>query len=156
MKRKLNLEAFYPFPPEHVWQALTNSQALSKWLMPNDFKPLVGHKFQFRTKPAPGFDGIVNCEVLEIDAPRRLSFTWKGGPVDTIVSFVLEPAGSGTKLHFEQKEFEGTKAVLISYFLGSGWKGMLRQKLPKVLDNMKDLDLLETEPNSCNLSGNSV
>jgi len=37
---------------------------MADWLMPNDFQPRLGHKFQFRTKPAPGFDGIVNCEVV--------------------------------------------------------------------------------------------
>lgn len=30
----------------------------------NDFEPRIGHRFQFRTEPAPGFDGVVNCEVL--------------------------------------------------------------------------------------------
>ena len=78
MKRNIKLEAFYPFPPERVWRAITDTEALSKWLMPNDFEPRVGHKFNFKTKPAPGFDGIVHCEVLKLDEPRHLSILGMG------------------------------------------------------------------------------
>jgi uncharacterized protein YndB with AHSA1/START domain len=76
---ELRLEATYPHPQERVWQAITDSRALAAWLMPNDFEPVVGHRFTFRTEPAPGFDGIVHCEVLRVEPPRLLSFTWKGG-----------------------------------------------------------------------------
>ena len=62
MARDLHFEFIYPHPPERVWAAITSSEAMSQWLMPNDFQLVVGHRFQFRTKPAPGFDGIVHCE----------------------------------------------------------------------------------------------
>jgi uncharacterized protein YndB with AHSA1/START domain len=64
VKADIDETANYPHPVERVWAALTSSDALAVWLMPNDFKPVVGHRFTFRTKPAPGFDGIVHCEVL--------------------------------------------------------------------------------------------
>jgi uncharacterized protein YndB with AHSA1/START domain len=79
MSRGLHFEFIYKHSPQRVWRALTDSAAIARWLMPNDFQPVVGHKFQLRTKPRPGFDGIVKCEVLEMDAPRRLSYSWKGG-----------------------------------------------------------------------------
>jgi uncharacterized protein YndB with AHSA1/START domain len=60
---------------------------MADWLMPNDFTPELGHCFQFRTKPVPGFDSIVNCKVLEINPPRKLVLSWRGGPLDTTVSF---------------------------------------------------------------------
>ncbi len=91
MNRDLHFEMQYPHPPEQVWRALTNSEALGQWLMLNDFKPVVGHRFQFRTKPAPGFDGIVQCEVMEIEPPARLVYTWTGGGVDTTLTWTLEP-----------------------------------------------------------------
>jgi uncharacterized protein YndB with AHSA1/START domain len=134
MKRDLQLEAFYPYPVEVVWQALTDAAALSEWLMPNDFAAQLGHKFQFCTKPAPGFDGIIHCEVIEIVECQRLSFTWKGGPVDTIVTFNVESVPNGTRLKLEQKGFEGIRAVLVSFLLGSGWKKkILPRLLPSVL-----------------------
>jgi uncharacterized protein YndB with AHSA1/START domain len=51
MKRDIKLEAFYPYPPERVWRAVADGKAMAKWLMPNDFEPTIGHKFQFRTQP---------------------------------------------------------------------------------------------------------
>lgn len=151
MKRDIKLEAFYPYPRERVWRALTNPEALGRWLMPNDFEPKQGHKFNFRTKPAPGFDGIVHCEVLEIVEPQQLSISWKGGPVDTVVRFSLESAPNGTKLFFEQKGFSGIKAIMVSFMLGSGWKKMFRGSLPKVIENIDDLDQLSDPQSSCRL-----
>ena len=83
--------------------ALTDRAALAAWLMPNDFLPEVGHRFAFRTKPAPGFDGTVHCEVLTVDPPRELAYSWVGGGIDTVVRFTLaargrrHPAGDGAE-----------------------------------------------------------
>ena len=52
---------------------------LSQWLMENDIQPTVGHRFNFRAKPMGDWDGIVYCEVLEVDEPNRLVYGWKGG-----------------------------------------------------------------------------
>ncbi len=149
MKKDIKLEAFYPYPPERVWRAMTDAQALAKWLMPNDFEPRVGHRFQFRAKPAPGFDGIVHCEVLEMEEPRVLSFSWRGGPIETVVKFSLEPAPNGTKLFFEQAGFSGLKAIMVSFMLGSGWKKMFRNSLPAVIENIDSLDELGDDLKSC-------
>ncbi|WTJ96518.1 SRPBCC domain-containing protein [Streptomyces sp. NBC_01537] len=73
---------------------------MARWLMPNDFQPVVGHRFTFRTEPRPqqGFDGIVHCEVLELAPQRRLRIAWRGGRLDTTVTWTLEPEGRGTRL----------------------------------------------------------
>ena len=65
----IEVAEFLPQPPGRVWQALTDSALLARWLMPNDFRPAVGHQFTFRTEPVPqhGFDGIVQCEVLALE-----------------------------------------------------------------------------------------
>ncbi|WP_405736689.1 SRPBCC domain-containing protein [Streptomyces sp. NBC_01537] len=87
-------------PPAKVWRALTEADRLARWLMPNDFQPVVGHRFTFRTEPRPqqGFDGIVHCEVLELAPQRRLRIAWRGGRLDTTVTWTLEPEGRGTRL----------------------------------------------------------
>jgi uncharacterized protein YndB with AHSA1/START domain len=61
MQRDITIKWFFPHPPEQVWECLTNPDLISLWLMNNDFKPVVGHRFNFHTKPIPkmGFDGIV-------------------------------------------------------------------------------------------------
>ena len=62
-----------------MWRALTDSKLPAQWLMANDMVAVVGHTFTFREKPQGDRDGIVHCEVLEVDAPRRLVYRWKGG-----------------------------------------------------------------------------
>lgn len=134
MKKDIRIEAIYPQSPEKVWTALTDSRAIAAWLMPNDFQPVVGHRFNFRTKPAPGFDGVVNCEVLEVDAPRCLSYSWEGGGIDTIVTFTLEQVNGGTRLVLEHCGFTGIRGIFVSKILGDGWrKKIIPQGLRKVL-----------------------
>lgn len=131
MKRDIKVEAIYPHPVEAVWEALTDAEALGEWLMPNDFQPRVGHRFQFRTKPAPGFDGIVDCEVIELVERQRLAFTWRGGGIDTVVTFTLAAVPQGTRLTLEHTGFTGVRAVLVSFILGGGWKKkIIPQHLP--------------------------
>ena len=52
--RTVRKEVFLPHPPEDVWLALTDPQALAEWLMPNNFEPVAGHKFRFHVDPMPG------------------------------------------------------------------------------------------------------
>jgi uncharacterized protein YndB with AHSA1/START domain len=80
MSREIMFEVTYPHPPERVWQALTDSAALTEWLMPNDFLPVVGHQFTFRAPPQPWFDGLVRCEVLTVDPPHQLYIYLAGWP----------------------------------------------------------------------------
>jgi uncharacterized protein YndB with AHSA1/START domain len=136
MKRDLRLERVYPQSPERVWRALTDRRALSQWLMETDFEPTVGHRFTFRAKPQPGWDGVTYCEVIEIDPPRRLAYTWRGGSgkdkpltLDTVVRFTLAPEGTGTRLILEHTGFSGLKSVLVSFMMKAGWKKKLRTSL---------------------------
>lgn len=139
MSRDLHFEFVYLHPPQRVWRALTDSAAIAKWLMPNDFQAKVGHKFQFRTKRRPGFDGIVNCEVLEWEPPRKLVYSWEGGGLHTTVTYLLEPAPEGTRLLFDHAGFRGLKGLMVSRMLGSGWKSkVLARNLPAVLEFVDD------------------
>jgi uncharacterized protein YndB with AHSA1/START domain len=143
MKRDLKLERTYPHPPERVWRALTDRRALATWLMENDFEPQLGHRFTFRAKPQPGWDGVTYCEVTELDPPRRLAYTWRGGAgkdepltLDTVVRFTLEPSDGGTRLVLEHTGFHGFRSVLVSFMMKIGWAKMLRAKIPAVLDTL--------------------
>jgi uncharacterized protein YndB with AHSA1/START domain len=144
VRRDLKLERVYPYPPERVWRALTSPEALSEWLMPNDFEPRVGHNFNFRAKPGAGWDGVVNCEVLEVDEPRRLSYSWRNNFIDTVLTFTLEPTAEGTRLYLTQTGFNGVKALMVSLIMNGGWKSMLRKSLPAVLARMdKDAEAMK-------------
>lgn len=102
---RLNMEVFYPYPPQQVWQVLTNRHALAAWLMENDFEPRLGHKFQFQHSTLPGLSENIDCEVIELEEPRRLAFTWCDSMMCqlSIVTWILKPVDGGTKLHLEHK-----------------------------------------------------
>src|SRR3977135_741722 len=77
--RDIVVEDVVPQPPEKVWKALTTADLISRWLMPNDFEPVVGRRFTFKTRPIGEWGGGGQCEVLEVVANRRLVYSWKGG-----------------------------------------------------------------------------
>lgn len=141
MKRNLRLERVYPHPPAKLWRAITSRESLAKWLMENDFQPVVGHRFTFRAKPLPGWDGVTYCEVIELVPERTLAFTWRGGAgggkpptLDTVVRFSLEPVAGGTKLVLEHNGFAGLRSAMVSFMMRSGWAKMMATRLPAWLD----------------------
>ena len=73
-----------------VWNAISTSEALAAWLMPNDFQPVLDHEFHFKSQPQRGWNGIVDCKVKELDPPNKLGFTWQGNNMDQYVSFELK------------------------------------------------------------------
>ncbi|MEM9952676.1 MAG: SRPBCC domain-containing protein [Chloroflexota bacterium] len=142
MKRNIVLERDYDYPIEAVWHAITDPEAMSEWLMPTNFQPYVGHHFTFKTNAQLGFDGVVHCEVIAVEKPTRLAYTWQGGPmkVPTTVTWRLRETTTGTHLTLEQAGFEGFAGVAVSYLLGMGWNSMLDKKLPDIIEKMKVRD----------------
>jgi uncharacterized protein YndB with AHSA1/START domain len=138
MIRDLKFEAFYPHPPEKVWRVLTDPELIAKWLMPNDFAPILGHRFKFQAPPQPGWDGRVDCEVTLCDPPVRLAYTWRNNLIDTHVRFDLREADGGTWLLLEHKGFTGLKGLFVSMILGSGWKGIVHKHIGRLLDRLDE------------------
>jgi uncharacterized protein YndB with AHSA1/START domain len=119
--------------PQKVWRALTDPALLAEWLLPVIGLALQpGATFTFTAPPQPGWDGIVHCRMLEVDAPRRLSYAWVVGDIDTTVVFTLTPSASGTRLSIVQSGF---KAEQKRNFGGAryGWK-MMGDKLVDLLE----------------------
>jgi uncharacterized protein YndB with AHSA1/START domain len=94
-------------PPEKLWRALTQPHLIEEWLMKNDFSPVVGHRFNLRGE----WGGVLDCEVLAIEPPKTLSYTWNFSHDDaafnltSVVTFTLTPTPSGTHLRMEQTGF---------------------------------------------------
>jgi uncharacterized protein YndB with AHSA1/START domain len=112
--------------PEKVWRALTDPALLTEWLLPVvGFELEPAAAFTFHTKPFPGWDGTVSCRILEIEAPRKLSYTWVVGDMglDTVVTFTLTPTESGSRLSVVQSGF---KPAQKQNFGGAryGWRSM--------------------------------
>lgn len=140
MARSIKITKVYDFPISDVWEALVNKTAMSAWLMPCNIEPVIGHKFQFKTKPYPGFNGIIDCEILQLKEQELLSFSWSGGSLEnTIVTFKLSKEGAGTKLDFEHRGFEGLlNRIIVKKILSNGWKKkILTVLLPQHLSKWK-------------------
>jgi uncharacterized protein YndB with AHSA1/START domain len=56
--RTLVIERELPHPPEKIWRALTQGSLIKEWLMDNDFEPVLGRKFTFRSTPVPNWNGV--------------------------------------------------------------------------------------------------
>lgn len=134
MARTLVFEVLYPHPPQKVWDSLTSSEAIAKWLMENDFEPVVGKRFQLRAKPTFGWDGVVDCELLALDAPRQMVWRWKSSGIDTRATFTLEPVAEGTRLRLVHDGFKGVRGAMASWMMGGGWKGILNENLLLVIE----------------------
>src|SRR5215510_8890976 len=96
--RTLVVERVMPHPPEKVWRALTQGPLIEEWLMKNDFQPVVGHKFTFRSDPMPQWDGVIDAEVIEVESHSRLSYTWSALGLKSVVTWTLTPVDGGTYL----------------------------------------------------------
>ena len=127
----LVLDFQFKSPINKVWDALTNSETLAQWVMENNFKPIVGYKCQFRNVE---IDLIVDSEVLVVDKPNKLSYTWVGGPINTIVTWTLKEEDGTTYLHLEQTGF-GNENVQAFNGAKYGWAYKI-EELKKVLEEM--------------------
>jgi uncharacterized protein YndB with AHSA1/START domain len=134
----------YPYPPAQVWRAVTDPALVPLWTKtgaggrPEGFPPTPGTKFRLVAKPKPGWNGVVECEVLEVRAPCLLRYSWTGdiGGDVTEVTYRLEPRGDGTRFYYEHTGFTGVGGVFMAKLLGHVRRKMLTVGLPAVLDDL--------------------
>ena len=98
--RTVIVEREMPYPPEKLWRALTQPHLIEAWLMKNDFKPVMDHRFNFRADW-----GAVDCQVTAIEPNRTLSYTWAAHGLESVVTWTLTPTNTGTHLRMEQTGF---------------------------------------------------
>src|SRR6266853_6306714 len=87
-------------PPEKIWRALTQPHLIEEWLMKNDFKPVVDHRFSLRADW-----GVVDCQVMAVEPNKTLSYTWAAYGLESVVTWTLTPTSTGTRLRMEQSGF---------------------------------------------------
>ena len=126
--RSVVVEREMPYPPEKIWRALTQPHLIAEWLMKNDFKPVVGHRFDLRADW-----GAVDCRVLEVEPARTLSYTWAAYGLESVVTWTLTPTSAGTRLRMEQSGFRSDQQQA---YQGAqyGWQrffAKLEQVLPR-------------------------
>jgi uncharacterized protein YndB with AHSA1/START domain len=103
------IEREMPYPAEKVWRALTQQALVKEWLMDNDFQPVTGHKFKFRSQPVQGWDGIIDSEVVVVEPNKKLSYAWTTMGLATVVVFTLAASNGGTKVRMEQSGFRSDR-----------------------------------------------
>ena len=103
--RSLVIEKELPHPPEKIWRALTQGPLLKEWLMDNDFQPVVGHRFNFRSTPMPNWNGIIDSEVMVVEPNKKLSYSWNSMGLVSVVVWTLMATSGGTLVRMEQSGF---------------------------------------------------
>ena len=144
MERSIQHRRWYAHSPEEVWECLTDPELIGKWLMKNDFKLQVGSQFCFETRPLADmdFDGIVYCTVLEVVPFRRLSYSWKLGPgngvitIDSVVAYTLHAKDGGTELELVHDRFKEMKDLRIFHLMEEGWLKNIN-KIPGLINTTK-------------------
>lgn len=101
--------------PEKIWRALTQPHLIEEWLMKNDFRPEMGHRFALSADW-----GAVDCQVQSVESERTLSYTWDTKDLRSVVTWTLRPTRTGTHLRMEQIGFRPDQQP---YYRGarSGW-----------------------------------
>ncbi|PWT87407.1 MAG: hypothetical protein C5B54_12420 [Acidobacteria bacterium] len=132
------IERIYPFSPEQIWDALTDPSALADWLMPGDFKPVVGHHLQFQCEPGHEYDGTVDVIILKVEKARLLSYSWKTSNMQkpTTVTFSLTPTSGGTLLRLEHRGFEGDSGKVMHPIFKNGWGEKLTTQLGPAIERL--------------------
>ncbi|WP_214409030.1 SRPBCC family protein [Sphaerisporangium fuscum] len=138
----VHVDEFLPHPPEKVWRALTEPELIARWLMPNDFRLEVGHRYTMRAEPVPGtgFSGLVACEVLEFDPGKLLRVSWADGSdggsgLDSTVTWRLEREGRGTRLFLDHEGFDPDDPgqQMARRIMGGGWRRHVLRRLDALL-----------------------
>jgi uncharacterized protein YndB with AHSA1/START domain len=117
--------------PETVWEFLVDPEKSTRWM---------GQKATFEARPG----GVYHCDVIpghtaagefvEVDAPRRLVFTWgweRGAdgpnpvpPGTSTIEIELVPEGDGTRLRFTHRDLPTDEAAASH---GHGWDHYLER-----------------------------
>lgn len=137
-KRSVVVERDIPHPPEKLWRALTQPHLIQEWLMKNDFKPNVGHRFHLTGE----WGGVLDCEVLEVEPNETLSYSWNykhddpAYNLESVVTFTLTRTATGTNLRMEQSGFNPSQKQALGGAL-HGWNGFFG-KLEELLAKEED------------------
>ena len=134
----------YPHPIDLVWEALTDRDAIAEWAfvegaVVEGFRPEVGARYSFVDPDAEGWSGRVEGEILAVEPPHRLSYTWVGDGGSTVVTFILASTAHGTRLRLEQTGFDryGENGQRARESMDEGWgRHILRGSFQRVLDKL--------------------
>jgi uncharacterized protein YndB with AHSA1/START domain len=122
---------------QKVWEAVSTSEGIAAWFMPNDFKPIIGHEFYLQSP-----FGSSPCKVIELDPPNRLSFSWDVS--GWIVSFELKELDGKTEFTLTHTGWKAPDEIVpkvqeknsvIRDRMNAGWESLVNERLRGVVEN---------------------
>jgi uncharacterized protein YndB with AHSA1/START domain len=137
--KALVLERIFDAPPETVFELWTDPEHVKEWWHPDDYTTpafemdfRVGGAYRFCIRK-DGKDQWAHGTYREIDAPRRLVFSFQWGESDaaaaaakntlTLITLTFAPAGDDTtRMTFRQEDFASTED---RHSHGKGWTQFL-------------------------------
>ena len=129
-------------PASRVWQVMTSEGLVEEWLGCMGFEARLGHVFYMQpdaAKRASGdVSGATHCELLELDAPRAMRFSWYYPDMPrTEVEIRLAKEGEGTRVslvHRGWDQFDGEMMAQIRDGLAGGWSSYVLPGLKRVAE----------------------
>jgi len=116
-------------PPDRVFEALASGEVTRWWVRPGvfDTREWSGDVRRGGRWTVSGIGGgkpyVLEGEFVEVDRPRKLVHTWgpAGAPpaARTTVSYVLEPAGTGTRITLRHWGFASRETCMATCI---GWE----------------------------------
>jgi uncharacterized protein YndB with AHSA1/START domain len=129
-------------PPERVWEVMNREGLVEQWLGCLRYKSEVGHIFYMqpdaRKRAADDVAGATHCEMLELDAPRVMRFSWFYPDMPwTEVEIRLTPEGESTRVNLVHRGwdlFDGAMIQQIRDGLAGGWSSYVLPGLKRVAE----------------------
>jgi uncharacterized protein YndB with AHSA1/START domain len=118
--RTVEKELFIAAAPERVYRALTTKEELERWFVTNaelEARPGGVFNLTWQHEHMPG-------AFVELDPPRRLSFTWDNRPSNDVTTCTIEliPEADGTLLRLSHTGFgQGDNWDEFYNGVNSGW-----------------------------------
>ncbi len=103
------LERLFDASTEKVWKALTDTREMKNWYFDlQEFKTEVGFQFQFIGGNDEGIQYLHLCEITEIIAGKKLTYSWRyeGYSGISFVTFELFEQGNKTLLKLTHRGLE--------------------------------------------------
>ncbi len=117
----------YNAPIQKVWDAVSTSEGLGAWFMPNDLQPVEGHEFHLNA----GQFGMSPCKVIIVDPPKKLAFNWGK---DWTLTFELKELGDKTEFTLIHSGWDANKVTefgaphtAVRDNMDQGWAGLVKK-----------------------------
>lgn len=138
-ERALDHQYFIRAPPVTVFQAISDSRWLTRWLCDHAaLTPGKGERYELGWTDGPTHSGTI----IDYQPARRIAFEWSWPGVElkgTVFSLAVEPKDDGSLLHVRHTGFPRTERWTELYGGAERWWTYFAMNLKSILENGHDL-----------------